>query len=297
VASEAANPRTEGLDELSVREALARIQAEDARLPAALEAAAEEIARAVELISARLARGGRLFYVGAGTSGRLGVLDAVECPPTFQSAPELIRGLLAGGREAMFSALEGAEDSLEAAAQELRQLELSERDVVFGISASATTPYVQGALRCARERGAASVMLACVPFDNVPDEAEVSIRIDTGPEVLAGSTRMKAGTATKLALNSISTLVMVRLGKVHGNRMVDVNTRGNVKLLDRGIRLVGELCGLEREASARALEAARGSVKLAVLMQRRGVEAARAEALLARAGGRLREALAAGDES
>ena len=169
---------------------------------------------------------------------------------------------------------------------------LGARDVVLGISASGTTPYVHGALDFARQRGAASVMLACVPFDNVPDTADLSIRVDTGPEVVAGSTRLKAGTATKMVLNSISTLVMVQLGKVHGNRMVDVNTSGNTKLLDRGIRLVSELCDLEREPAAALLERAGGRVKLAVVMHARGVDSVAAEELLAAAGGHLRGALA-----
>ena len=292
VASEAPNPRTEGLDVLSVREALERIQAEDARLVAALAAAADSIAATAELVAARLAAGGRLFYVGAGTSGRLGVLDAVECPPTFQSAPDEVQALIAGGEEAMFRAVEGAEDDAEAAAVELGERGLGARDVVLGISASGTTPYVHGALDFARQRGAASVMLACVPFDNVPDTADLSIRVDTGPEVIAGSTRLKAGTATKMVLNSISTLVMVQLGKVHGNRMVDVNTSGNAKLLDRGIRLVSELCDLEREPAAALLERAGGRVKLAVVMHARGVDSVAAEELLAAAGGHLRGALA-----
>jgi N-acetylmuramic acid 6-phosphate etherase len=291
VASEAPNPRTDGLDELSLREALGLIQAEDARLTEALAAAADSIAAAAELVAERLGRGGRLFYVGAGTSGRLGVLDAVECPPTFQSEPGQVQALIAGGEGAMFEAVEGAEDSAQEAADELRARGLGHDDVVLGISASGTTPYVHGALACARACGAASVMLACVPFANVPDDADLSIRVDTGPEVVTGSTRLKAGTATKMVLNAISTLVMVRLGKVHGNCMVDVNTSGNRKLLDRGVRLVSELCGLEREAAASLLEAAGGRVKLAVVMHARGVDPEGAEVLLKDAGGHLRRAI------
>jgi N-acetylmuramic acid 6-phosphate etherase len=291
ISTEAVNPHTEGLDQLTTEVALERIQAEDARLHAALTSARPSIAAAIELIHPRLARGGRLIYVGAGTSGRLGVLDAVECPPTFQSDEHQIQGLLAGGRESMFRSSEDAEDSLEAAAHELAELELGVDDVVFGISAGGTTPYVHGALRFAREVGAASVMLACVPFEETPDEADVSIRVITGPEILQGSTRLKAGTATKLVLNCVSTLVMVRLGKVHGNRMVDVNTAGNAKLLDRGIRLVQELCQLDRSAAAACLEAADGQVKLAVLMHSGELGSGPARRLLEEHQGQLAGAL------
>jgi len=297
VASEAQNPRTAELDRLSTREALGLMLAEDAQVLSALEAAGEELAAAAELVAERLAAGGRLLYVGAGTSGRLGVLDAVECPPTFQSDPDLVQGLIAGGEDAMFRAVEGAEDDEATAAAELAERGLTRADVVVGISASGTTPYVRGALRHAGEVGAATVMLACVPYENVPDEAGISIRLDTGPEVLTGSTRLKAGTATKMALNAISTLAMVRLGKVHGNLMVDVNTAGNSKLLDRGLRLVSELTDLDRDSAAAALRAAGGSVKLAVVMMRRGLGREAAAEHLAACGGHLRAALGGGESS
>jgi len=289
--TEQANPRTEGLDALPLERALELLQEEDARLPAVLAAARDSIRAAIELVTSRLAAGGRLFYVGAGTSGRLGVLDAVECPPTFQSPPEMVQSVLAGGERAMVSSIEGAEDDAGAGAEELRARGLSAADVVLGITASGTTPFVLGALRHARELGAATILLACVPFDEAPDEADVSIRLVTGPEVLQGSTRMKAGTATKLALNSISTLVMVGLGKVYGNRMVDVNTRANSKLRDRGLRLVAELCGIDRESAATWLDRAEGSVKLAVLMQAKGLDLEAARALLEVHDGFLRRAL------
>jgi len=289
--TEAANPRTAELDRLPLAEALARLQEEDARLVAALAEARPAIVAAVELVAERLARGGRLFYVGAGTSGRLGVLDAVECPPTFQSDPAQVQGLLAGGPGAMFRSSEGAEDDAEEAPRELARLELVERDVVFGISAGGTTPYVQGALAYADEVGAGTVFLACVPFEQAPDAAQVSIRVPTGPEVLQGSTRLKAGTATKQVLNSVSTLVMLRLGKVWRNRMVDVDTSGNVKLLDRGLRLLEECCGLEREAARELLEAAGGQVKTAVLMQAAGLGREEATRRLEACGGHLGRAL------
>ncbi|MEO6710778.1 MAG: N-acetylmuramic acid 6-phosphate etherase, partial [Planctomycetota bacterium] len=222
--TEERNPATADLDRLGTQAAVALIQAEDRAIHAALALAQQEIAAAVELIAARLATGGRLFYLGAGTSGRLAMLDAVECPPTFQSAPELVQAVIAGGSAALTGAVEGAEDDESSAARELELRGFSSRDVLFGIAASGTTPFVRAGLEFARARGAATVFLACVPRALVDDRADVSIRVVTGPEVLTGSTRLKAGTATKLVLNTISTLVMVRLGKVHGNRMVAVHT-------------------------------------------------------------------------
>jgi N-acetylmuramic acid 6-phosphate etherase len=291
ITTERANPRTRGLDALPLAEALARVQDEDAAVHDAIAAARPEILAAIELVVERLGAGGRLFYVGAGTSGRLGVLDAVELPPTFQTDPDLVQGVLAGGEGAMFRAVEGAEDSAEDAARELAARGLGAGDVVLGITAGGTTPFVHGAVAAARAAGAASVFFACVPREEAPDDADVSIRVVTGPEVLRGSTRLKAGTATKLVLNQISTLAMTRLGKVHDNLMVDVNTGGNVKLLDRGIRLVAELCELDRGDARAALEAAGGHVKLAVVMARLGLDADGARGRLAAAGGHLRRAL------
>ncbi len=289
--TERANPRSSDLDTLSLGRALILFEAEDATLPSIVAAAHDSVLAAIELIVGRLRRGGRLFYVGAGTSGRLGVLDAVECPPTFQSAPEQIQGVIAGGPEAVFQSVEGAEDDGDAAAETLRARDLCATDVVFGISAGGTTPYVHGALRHAAEVGAGSIFLACVPVEAAPDDADVSIRLATGPELLQGSTRLKAGTATKMVLNSISTLVMVALGKVYGNRMVDVETRGNVKLRDRGVRLIEELCEVERERATELLDAADGSVKVAILMQARGLDREAAGDRLERCEGCLRLAL------
>jgi N-acetylmuramic acid 6-phosphate etherase len=291
LATERLNPASIGLDTLSTSAALRVFREEDARILAALEAAAPELEAAIELIASRLAAGGRLFYLGAGTSGRLGVLDAVECPPTFQSSPELVQGVLAGGERAMFEAVEGAEDSASDGAADLTACGLTAGDVVLGITAGGTTPYVHGGLAAAREVGASTVFLACVPRSEAADSADVSIRLETGPEVLQGSTRLKAGTATKMALNTISTLVMTRLGKVYENRMVDVNTGGNAKLWDRGLRLVGELALVDHERAAEWLEAAEGSVKVAVLMARRGLSRDDALALLERCGDSLRLAL------
>jgi N-acetylmuramic acid 6-phosphate etherase len=279
------------LDRLSTEQALALMQAQDASIHAALAAARPSLVRAIDEISARLARGGRLFYVGAGTSGRLAVLDAAECPPTFQSDPEQVQAVLAGGADALLGAVEGAEDDARAAGAELDRRELTAEDAVLAISAGGTTPFAQGAVAFAKDRGALTLFLACVPFEQAPDTAEISIRIVTGAELIAGSTRLKAGTATKLALNAISTLVMTRLGKVHGNLMVDVNTRGNAKLVERGARIVGALTGLDRARSLELLERAGGQVKLAVVMQRLQLDAGAARSRLSRAGNVLRTAL------
>jgi len=291
LATELRNANSAELDRLSVADAIALVQQEDRAVHAALEAARPAIVAATETIVERLGRGGRLFYVGAGTSGRLAMLDAVECPPTFQSRPETVQAVIAGGAAALLGAVEGAEDDSRAGAEELAARDVGPDDVVLGIAAGGTTPFVHGALAHARAAGAATVFLACVPTDQVADDADISIRIVTGPEVLTGSTRLKAGTATKLALNAITTVSFAQLGKVHGNLMVDVNTRGNAKLVERATRLVAELCGVPRDEAARLLERADGSVKLAVVMRERGLEAAEATAHLAARGGNLRAAL------
>ena len=287
--TEAANAASAELDRLALSDAFDVFDAEDERVNAAVRAAKPAIVRAVELVSERLARGGRLIYAGAGTSGRLGVLDAAECPPTFQSAPELVQGRIAGGPEALLRAVEGAEDSAELGRAALE--DVSVRDVVFGIAASGRTPWVHGALERARERGAATVFLACVPFEHAPDRADVSIRVVTGPEVLAGSTRLKAATATKLVLNRVTTLVFARLGKVHGNRMIDLDTRANAKLRRRGIGILRELTGLPEDTAAQLLDRAGGRVKPAVLMHAHGLPLAQALARLEAHAGSLRRAL------
>jgi N-acetylmuramic acid 6-phosphate etherase len=288
--TERANPASARLDELPVADAFDVMNAEDARVPAAVAAAKPAIVRAIELVAERLARGGRLVYVGAGTSGRLGVLDASECPPTFQTPRELVQGVIAGGDAALTRAVEGAEDARADGGAAVAARAIGPLDVVFGIAAGGTTPFVHGAIAEARARGAATVFLACVPREQAPDEADVSIRVLTGPEVLAGSTRLKAGTATKLVLNMVTTLAMSRLGKVHGNLMVDVDTRANAKLRERGIALVARIASLERARAAALLDAAGGEVKLACVMGLHGVDAAEARRRLAAAGGFLRRA-------
>ena len=265
--------------------------AEDASIAAAVAAAKDAIVRTVDLVAERLAAGGRLAYFGAGTSGRLGVLDATECPPTFLVDPAQVVGVIAGGEAALRNPVEGAEDDTEAAAADVDRLELDAKDVALGITAGGTTPYVHAALARANQRGAATVFFACVPATDVPDDADVSIRVVTGPEVLAGSTRLKAGTATKLVLNRITTLAMARIGKVHGNLMVDVDARANAKLVERATSLVAGLCGVERDAARGLLDAAGGRVKTACVMQRHGLDRVGAEARLADAAGVLRDAL------
>jgi len=291
LSTEQRNSASANFDELSIADAVAVVQAEDAKLTAALAAAREAITAAVELVVERLARGGRLIYVGAGTSGRLGVLDAAECPPTFCTDPSQVVGVIAGGSAALTRAVEGAEDDRAAGRADVAALEISERDVVFGITAGGTTPYVHAAIEFARERGAATVFFACVPFEQAPDAADVSIRVVTGPEVLTGSTRMKAGTATKLVLNTVTTVAMAKLGKVYGNLMVDVDTSANSKLVDRGARIVATITGVERERALELLERAHGRPKVAVLMLARSCSFDEAQRRLADARGDLRAAL------
>ena len=289
--SELANPRSAELDTLDAGAAFDVMNAEDASVANAVRAAKTDIVRALELVSERLARGGRLFYVGAGTSGRLGVLDASECPPTFCTDPSLVQGIIAGGESALTRSSEGAEDDRAGGARDVETRGVGPQDVVIGIAAGGTTPYVHGALESARKRGAATIFLACVPKDLAPDSADISIRVVTGPEVLAGSTRLKAGTATKMVLNMITTLSMARLGKVYGNLMVDVQTAGNAKLWQRGIGLVARIVACDRKRAEELLSAADGSVKVAVVMGARKIDALAARLLLEHAGGRLRQAL------
>ena len=249
-----------------------------------MAAAAPALAAAIDAIAERLSKGGRLFYLGAGTSGRLGVLDAAECPPTFCSPPELVQGVLAGGAAALLRSSEGLEDLEQAGQADLVARGFGAADVLVGIAAGGTTPYVHGGLRHARSLGALAIALACVPADQVPMPADLEIRL------LTGSTRLKAGTATKMALNILSTGVMVRLGKVHGNRMVDVAVT-NSKLEDRALRILADLAGVDRLQGATLLAESGGSVKLALLMAKAGISAAQARASLDRQGQSLRAAL------
>jgi N-acetylmuramic acid 6-phosphate etherase len=240
------------------------------------------VARAVDVIVAALARGGRLFFVGAGTSGRLGVLEAAECPPTFGTPPSLVQALMAGGRASVFRSREGAEDDRRAAEREVGK-RVRRGDVVVGVSASGVTPFVRAALGAARRQGAVALLVVCNPLGRRAAAGAV-IALTCGPEVLAGSTRLKAGTATKLVLNMLTTASMARLGRVYGNRMIDVVPR-SAKLRDRALRLVQELAGVSRPVAARALAAAGDRVRLAVVMARRGVDVRAARRLLRTAGG------------
>jgi N-acetylmuramic acid 6-phosphate etherase len=232
----------------------------DAGIAAAVAAAKADICRAIELVVEAFRAGGRLIYVGAGTSGRLGVLDAAECPPTFLSDPCMVQGVIAGGAEALTRSIEGAEDRLEDGAKAMDHREVGPNDVVFAVATGGTTPFVHGAIQRARQRGAKTVFFACVPENQVEDEADVSIRVITGPEVLTGSTRMKAGTATKMVLNMVTTIAMVQIGKVYENLMVDVNTSSNAKLRERGARIIQTLTGLTKSDAATGRRAGGGGM-------------------------------------
>ena len=290
--TEQAHPFSSELDQLATTQLVQLFCDEDRRPQEAVAAAAPALAAAIDAIAARLAQGGRLFYLGAGTSGRLGVLDAAECPPTFCSPPELVQGVLAGGAAALLRSSEGLEDLEEAGQADLEARGFSAADVLVGIAAGGTTPYVHGGLRHARSLGALAIALACVPADQVPMPADLEIRLITGPELLTGSTRLKAGTATKMALNILSTGVMVRLGKVYGNRMVDVAVT-NSKLEDRALRILADLAGVDRIRGADLLAETGGSVKEALLMAKAGIPAAAARASLGDHGQSLRAALMA----
>jgi len=289
--TEKPNPNSTDLDTLSVEAAFDLMSAEDASIPAAVARARPQVIRVVRAVAAAWQKGGRLIYIGAGTSGRLGVLDAAECPPTFRSDPRMVRGVIAGGRKALWRSVEGAEDDPDAARQAIDDLAVTSADVVMGIATGGTTPYVHAALAAARRRRATTVFLACVPASQVPARCDIDIRVLTGPEVVTGSTRLKAGTATKLVLNTITTLGMVQLGKTYGNRMVDLNSYACRKLTDRATRVVASVTGLDYAAAGRLLHAARGRAKVAIVMHRLEVNRAEAERRLAAVDGHVRRAL------
>jgi len=288
--TESRNPLSEGLDELSSAEIVALMNAEDAKAVAAVGAEAAGIARAIDEAAARFGRGGRLIYVGAGTSGRLGVLDASECPPTFNSPPGLVVGVIAGGPAALTRAVEGAEDDREQGREAIRGLGVGPADLVVGIATSGRTPYVLGAIEEARARGAFTVGLACNRPSLLGERVDLEIAPLVGPEVLAGSTRLKAGTATKLVLNMLTTGAMVRIGKALGNRMVDLQPT-NEKLRLRSRRILRELAGLDDGAAADLLARSSGVLKRALVAAMAGVEPGRAAELLERNGGRVRAAV------
>ncbi len=289
--TEGRNDATRELDRMSVAQVLAVMNEQDRTVPDAVERVLPQIAQAVELVTATLRAGGRLVYVGAGTSGRLALLDAVECPPTFGTDPGRVIALLAGGAGAFAAAVEGAEDNAADGAAALDSISLTASDVVVGLAASGRTPYVIGALRRARELGAPTVSIACNPAAEVSAVADVAIEAVTGPEVLTGSTRLKAGTAQKLICNMISTAAMVGLGKVYENLMVDVRPT-NAKLVDRAQRIVQEATGAPAEQVAAALAGCANHPKTAIVMLLAGVSAREAHERLATADGFVRDALA-----
>ncbi len=288
--TEQINPNSKNLDQLTSLELVDLFNKEDVQTLKAIAQARLELAQAIDVSAKSLGRGGRLFYVGAGTSGRLGVLDAAECPPTFCTDPDLVQGIIAGGAAALVRSSENLEDRTEDGASAIAQRQIIEKDVVVGISAGGTTPFVHGALEAAKQRGATTIAMSCVPAEQVPIIVDIDIRLLTGPEVLAGSTRLKAGTVTKMALNILSTGVMVRLGKVYGNRMVDVSVT-NRKLRDRALRMLEDLTELNREEAQVLLKRSGKRVKLALLMHWTGLDAQQGQQLLDSHQGNLREAI------
>jgi len=289
--TERRTPRTVGIDVASPLEIVDLLNAEDQLVPEAVHAVREDLGAALTLVARALGDGGRLLYVGAGTSGRLGVLDAAECPPTFGTPPEMVVGVIAGGTAALTGAQEGAEDDAAAGAAAVADADVGARDVVVGIAASGTTPYVHGALTRAHAGGAGTVLVTCAdPPADLVALCDRVIVVRVGPEAITGSTRLKAGTATKLVLNTLTTGAMVLLGKTYGNLMVDLRAL-SAKLTDRGERIVMEVCGVDRTRARDALRAADGRVKVAIVMAHRTVSASDAVRLLAAAGGVVRRVI------
>ena len=288
--TEQRNPNSMQLDSLSAQELVALINREDQQVAVAVDKCLPQIALAVEKIVAAFECGGRLVYVGAGTSGRLGVLDASECPPTYGVKPEMVVGLIAGGDHALRHPIEGAEDNVQQGQADLEEIDFSARDVLVGIAASGRTPYVLGALNYAKQLGATTVSIASNPKSKMAEVADIAIETVVGPEVLTGSSRMKSGTAQKLVLNMLTTASMVLIGKCYQNLMVDVQA-SNKKLKARALKIVMEATECDNEAAANVLAKANGQVKLAILMQLSGLDALEAQSLLDKSNGKLRQAL------
>ena len=288
--TEQSNRASENLDILSTLEIVDLFNREDEKTIRAIATARIDLAKAIDTTAKSLRQGGRLFYVGAGTSGRLGVLDAAECPPTFCTPPELVQGIIAGGASALVKSSEALEDRAEDGASAIARLKITNLDVVVGITAGGTTPFVHGALQEAKARSATTIAMSCVSAEKVPIDADIDLRLLVGAEILTGSTRLKAGTVTKMALNILSTGVMIRLGKVYGNRMVDVSVT-NSKLRDRAIRTICDLTELNRQDAAKLLQASDKRVKLALLMHWKELDAKAGEELLNKYQGNLRSAL------
>jgi N-acetylmuramic acid 6-phosphate etherase len=287
--TEQSNPASQSIDSLPAESVLTIINREDKLVAEAVEKEIPRIAKAVDGIVMAIEGGGRLFYIGAGTSGRLGVLDAAECPPTFSVLPELVQGIIAGGESALSKATEATEDDPAMGERDLLARGFTERDVLVGIAASGRTPYVLGAVRKAQEMGALTIGISCTPQSELSSAVEIPIEPLSGPEVLAGSTRMKAGTATKLVLNMISTATMIRLGYVYGNLMVNLQPK-NQKLVDRAARIISQAANIEYSRAAELLEQT-GNVKTSIVMAKRNLSRKEAEQLLQTANGRVRVAL------
>ena len=286
IATEQRNTDTMNIDTLSTLDMIKLINREDRKVAEAVSLVTDQIAQAVDVIADRLSKGGRLIYCGAGTSGRLGVLDAVECPPTYSTDPEMVQGLIAGGYSAIFKALEGAEDSKELGVNDLKNISFGAGDVLVGIAASGRTPYVLGAMEYAKELGAVTVSVTCCPGSVLDSFADIGIAPAPGPEVVTGSTRMKSGSAQKMVLNMLSTGAMIKLGKVYGNLMVDVKP-SNEKLIRRCVTIVCAATECDETAAVAALEACEYRPKTAIVMILCDVDAEMARAMLEKAGGRI----------
>lgn len=286
IATEQRNPNTMNIDSLSTLEMVKLINREDYKVAEAVSLVADKIAQAVDVIADRLSRGGRLIYCGAGTSGRLGILDAVECPPTYSTDPDMVQGLIAGGYPAIFKAVEGAEDSKELGVQDMQGIGFSAGDVLVGVAASGRTPYVLGCMEYAKKLGATTVSVTCCPGSALDRFADIGIAPAPGPEVVTGSTRMKSGTAQKMVLNILSTGAMIKLGKVYGNLMVDVKP-SNEKLIRRCVTIVCAAAECDEAAAVAALEACEYRPKTAIVMVLCGVSADAAMAMLEKADGRI----------
>ena len=292
IATEQRNPNTMNIDTLSTLDMVELINQEDHRVADAVGEVTDKIAQAVDVIAEKLAAGGRLIYCGAGTSGRLGILDAVECPPTYSTDPETVQALMAGGYGAIFKAVEGAEDSKELGVRDMQNIHFSQKDVLVGIAASGRTPYVRGCMEYAKQLGAPTVAVTCCPGSELDQFADIGIAPAPGPEVVTGSTRMKSGTAQKMVLNMLSTGAMIKLGKVYGNLMVDVKP-SNEKLIRRCVTIVCSAAECTEAEATKALEECDYRPKVAIVMVLRGVNADTACAMLQKAEGRIAKVLEA----
>lgn len=292
IATEQRNPNTMNIDTLSTLDMVKLINREDHRVADAVGEVTDKIAQAVDVIAEKLAGGGRLIYCGAGTSGRLGILDAVECPPTYSTDPETVQALMAGGYGAIFKAVEGAEDSKELGVQDMQDIHFCQKDVLVGIAASGRTPYVLGCMEYAKQLGAPTIAVTCCPGSELDKFADIGIAPAPGPEVVTGSTRMKSGTAQKMVLNMLSTGAMIKLGKVYGNLMVDVKP-SNEKLIRRCVTIVCSAAECTEAEATQALEACDYRPKVAIVMVLRGVDADTARTMLEKAEGRIAKVLEA----